>query len=104
MSEILSALHSALSFLVTDLFLLLQGRIHLDQLVDDPHYLVTYRWALTWPQTLPGRHITMPGIAHILARTSCDAREMLCPPLTLVVKQGEPLPYAQSSRATAIQL
>jgi len=95
---ILSALYAALRFLVTDLYLLLQGRVRLDQLIDDPHYLATYRFALTRPQSIPGRHLTLPGIAHILARTSCDAREALCPPLTLVVLNGEPLPYSLSSR------
>ena len=98
MIEILNALHSALSFLAADLFLLLQGRVRLDQLIDDPHYLATYRSALAWPQGIPGRHLTLPGIAHILARTSCDTRETLCPPVTFVVLHGEPLPYALSSR------
>jgi hypothetical protein len=98
MTLILGALHAALRFLVTDLYLLLQGRVRLDQLIDDPHHLATYRFALAWPRSIPGRHLTLPGIAHILARTSCDAREALCPPLTFVVLHGEPLPYSLSSR------
>lgn len=104
MIEILNALHSALSFLLTDLSMLLQGKIGLDQLADDPCYLSIYRAALVIqvlrpsPPRITDSLSSPTSLAHKVAHHLTDDKEPIRPPITFVVLSGEILPYPISTR------